>query len=117
MGLTPLMLWLTCLMVVRNQRILTAWDARQHDNARRTAASRRPAPANAAAPASPHSPPDPRNQHQQPRATAPKPVPATTARCPEPCRTVHPIGWTSRKGEVIAPTEEELLHRNSRTKP
>ena len=38
MGLAPLMLWLTCLLAVRNQRILTAWDARQEDNARRAAA-------------------------------------------------------------------------------
>jgi len=38
MGLAPLMLWLTCLLAVRNQRILTAWDARQADNARRAAA-------------------------------------------------------------------------------
>jgi hypothetical protein len=37
-GLTPLTLWLTCLLAVRNQRILTAWDIRQHDNARRAAA-------------------------------------------------------------------------------
>ena len=32
------MLWLACLMAVRNQRILTAWTARQDDNARRAAA-------------------------------------------------------------------------------
>ncbi len=38
MGLTPVMLWLACLLAVRNQRILTAWDARQNDNARRAAA-------------------------------------------------------------------------------
>jgi hypothetical protein len=38
MGLTPIMLWLTCLLAVRNQRILTAWDARQEDNTRRAAA-------------------------------------------------------------------------------
>jgi hypothetical protein len=38
MGLTPAMLWLACLLVIRNQRILTAWDTRQHDNARRAAA-------------------------------------------------------------------------------
>jgi hypothetical protein len=37
-GLTPLMLWLACLLTVRNQRILTAWNARQEDNARRAAA-------------------------------------------------------------------------------
>jgi hypothetical protein len=36
-GLTPLMLALTCLIAVRNQRILTAWQNRQHDNARRAA--------------------------------------------------------------------------------
>jgi len=41
-GLTPLMLWLTCLLAVRNQRILTAWDARQHGNARRAAAGLTP---------------------------------------------------------------------------
>ena len=38
MGLTPLTLWLACLLAVRNQRILTAWDARQADDARRAAA-------------------------------------------------------------------------------
>jgi hypothetical protein len=38
MGLTPLMLWLACLLAVRNQRILTAWDTRQAGNARRAAA-------------------------------------------------------------------------------
>jgi len=38
MGLTPVTLWLTCLLAVRNQRILTAWDTRQADNARRAAA-------------------------------------------------------------------------------
>jgi len=38
MGLAPLMLWLTCLLAVRNQRILDAWTARQDDNARRAAA-------------------------------------------------------------------------------
>jgi hypothetical protein len=38
MGLAPLTLWLACLLVVRNQRILDAWAARQDDNARRAAA-------------------------------------------------------------------------------
>jgi hypothetical protein len=36
-GLAPLMLFTACLLVVRNQRILTAWNARQEDNARRAA--------------------------------------------------------------------------------
>ncbi len=37
MGLTPLMLFTVTLLIVRNQRILTAWDARQEENARRAA--------------------------------------------------------------------------------
>jgi hypothetical protein len=37
-GLTPLYLWLACLLTIRNQRIPDAWDARQADNARRAAA-------------------------------------------------------------------------------
>jgi hypothetical protein len=37
-GVTPLALWLACLVAVRNQRILHAWDARQAQNARRAAA-------------------------------------------------------------------------------
>jgi hypothetical protein len=38
MGLAPLALWLAALHAVRNQRILTAWNARQADNQRRAAA-------------------------------------------------------------------------------
>ena len=38
MGLTPLTLFAVTLLVVRNQRILTAWHARQAENARRAAA-------------------------------------------------------------------------------
>jgi len=37
MGLTPLMLFTVTLLAVRNQRILTAWNARQEENARRAA--------------------------------------------------------------------------------
>ena len=37
-GLTPLALWLACLLTVRNQRILNAWARRQADNNKRTAA-------------------------------------------------------------------------------
>ncbi len=37
-GLAPLTLWLACLLTIRNQRILDAWQARQADNARRAAA-------------------------------------------------------------------------------
>ena len=65
MGLAPLMLWLTCLLVIRNQRILTAWDARQDDNARRTAAGlpENPAPA----------PQDPRQPGHRSAAITPAP--------------------------------------------
>jgi hypothetical protein len=38
MGLAPLMLFTTTMLIVRNQRILTAWNARQAENARRAAA-------------------------------------------------------------------------------
>jgi hypothetical protein len=38
MGLTPLALWIACLLAVRNQRILNAFDARQAGDARRAAA-------------------------------------------------------------------------------
>jgi hypothetical protein len=37
-GVTPLMLWIACLLAARNQRILHAWHARQADNDRRAAA-------------------------------------------------------------------------------
>jgi hypothetical protein len=59
-GLTPLMLSLACLTAVRNQRIRTAWDKRQQDDAR----------------PSPHRPSRPR----QPRATAPANVTSTASR-------------------------------------
>jgi hypothetical protein len=38
MGLAPLMLAVTCLLVVRNQRILASWNARQEESQRRAAA-------------------------------------------------------------------------------
>ena len=38
MGLTPLMLFTTTLLIVRNQRILAAWNTRQEENQHRAAA-------------------------------------------------------------------------------
>jgi hypothetical protein len=38
MGLTPLMLFITTLLIVRNQRILAAWNTRQEQTQRRAAA-------------------------------------------------------------------------------
>jgi hypothetical protein len=53
MGLAPPTLAVTCLLVIRNQRILTAWNARQEENARR------------APPENPQTPPqDPRQPHR-----------------------------------------------------
>jgi hypothetical protein len=37
MGLTPLILFTTTLLIARNQRILAAWNTRQQENARRAA--------------------------------------------------------------------------------
>ena len=37
MGLAPLMLFTTTLLIARNQRILHAWNTRQQDNQRRAA--------------------------------------------------------------------------------
>jgi hypothetical protein len=37
MGLAPRLLFTACLAITRNQRITTAWDRRQEDNARRAA--------------------------------------------------------------------------------
>jgi len=37
-GLTPILLFTACLLIVRNQRITAAWNARQDDSARRAAA-------------------------------------------------------------------------------
>jgi hypothetical protein len=41
-GLAPLTLHITCLLIARNQRILTAWNARQAENLRRTAKGQPP---------------------------------------------------------------------------
>jgi len=72
MGLAPLMLFVTTLLVVRNQRILTSWNARQEEN------QRRPAPEN------PHTAPhDPRRPRRQTPLT---PTATTTSRA----RHQHP---------------------------
>jgi hypothetical protein len=42
MGLVPLTLWAACLLTVRNQRILAAWQHRQADNASRAARGQPP---------------------------------------------------------------------------
>ena len=89
-GLAPLTLWIACLLAARNQRILTAWDAGQQDDARRAAAGlpsrtrkrRRTSLAQlaaglaittgtASAVAAPNSRSKPARQHRGPRALTP----------------------------------------------
>jgi hypothetical protein len=66
-----------------------------------------------------HPPENPQACCTQQTLTVPPEVTAKTAQkhdypsaacgVPRAFRTVHPLGWTIWKGEVIAPTEEELL--------
>ena len=87
MGLAPLMLWLACLMAVRNQRILTAWTARQDDNTRRAAAGATPDAAAGTVRPSPTWPPRARHHRPLPGATctltSPTPGPHASRPCPE----------------------------------
>jgi len=81
-GLTPLYLWLACLLTVRNQRILDAHSARQAGNARRAAAGLPPETRSAAARPSPASPPARPNKARQAHAAAHPPnlTPSTATR-------------------------------------
>jgi len=73
MGLTPLMLFTTALLITRNQRVLTAWN---------TPASRKPAPRRQRPPSKNPAPPPqgPRRAHRHQPALTPPASPATTAR-------------------------------------
>jgi hypothetical protein len=76
MGLTPLMLFITTLLIARNQRTLAAWNTRQEDNQRRAAAG--------LPPKTPQTPPqDPRRPRRRatltPTATTTSPAPVTTS--------------------------------------
>ena len=69
MGLAPLMLFTATLLVVRNQRILTAWNTRQEENQQRAAGACPRRPANAAA--RPSLPLPHRRNPPRPRARVP----------------------------------------------
>ena len=140
MGLTPLMLFTVTLLIVRNQRILAAWDARQADNAR---ASRRRAPAenpaNGAARRSPCSPlphgrpsPGARHTREQHPPRAPRQRPDTArrrrqhARKPPRAHRKPPRGHEPRTGPAaaapaqhacrnVSPKCENRPHRNVKT--
>ena len=76
MGLAPLMLFTTTLLIVRNQRILAAWNARQQDT---PAPRRRRAP-----PENPQTAPqDPRRARRRAALT----TPSTTTTSPAPITT------------------------------
>ena len=68
MGLAPLMLFTTMLLIIRNQRILAAWNTRQQDN-----------PA-----APPRAPPKTRKRRRRPLSASPpdRPDPRTSPRLP-----------------------------------
>ncbi len=106
-GLAPLMLWLACLLAVRNQRILTAWDARQHDNARRAAAGLRPGPAAGAARPSPTWPPQaPRHDTAAEPRTLTRSPQLRHARPADPAPNSPPGTPQSRKPPTAATSTE-----------
>ena len=85
-GLTPLTLWIACLLAVRNQRILAAWHARQADNA----APRRRRPAAPHPQTAPHQPrPARQPRHNHPAPQAPSPHAAPAANPPAPPARAH----------------------------
>ena len=100
MGLTPITLWLTCLLTVRNQRILTAWDARQADDARRAAAACPRKPGAGAARPSPASPPQHRHN---PGATHPAAVTGTPQITQTTARRTQPAARNSHGGQATSP--------------
>jgi len=106
MGLTPLMLFTTTLLIVRNQRILHAWNARQEENQRRAAAG--------GSPENPQTPPqDPRRPrrrttltpHHHDREPAPHHPRDTTARRQHARRQHQPSSSTAR-----APEHADTMH-------
>jgi hypothetical protein len=70
------MLFVTTLIIVRNQRILHAWNTRQEETQRRAAAGLPPKTANGAARPSPASPP---GHPDHATATTTSPAPVTTS--------------------------------------
>ena len=137
MGLTPLMLFTTTLLVVRNQRILTAWDARQAENQRRAAAGlpprtrrrRRKTLTVLAAPhgrpsrrARPHAANSTRHEHQaapghrtRPAAACPETAPGTQ----EPTRRTRTAHRHRQRlhprSRNVRPKRENRPHRNVKT--
>ena len=100
MGLAPLMLWLACLIAVRNQRILTAWD-RPPGRQRPPRRGRPPAPDPPPAPQDPRQP----RRHRSTAITPSAPGPATGHRhaqnTPANARRSGPAAPASRISQAI----------------
>ena len=127
MGLAPLMLFTATLLAVRNQRILTAWNARQEENQRRAARGlppktrkrRRKALAMTAAAAGPAltaAPPAPPSPPRTPPGATPCREHAQTARKgasgalpASPARTNH------HPDRNVRPKRETRPHANVKT--
>src|SRR5262249_3583983 len=118
-GLTPLTLWIACLLTVRNQHILTTFQARQDHNARPAPPGLPPPaapppppprPPHHSAPPPPPPPPPPRHTHApQPRAAATQPIITTTA-APAPC----PRNRHKRQPRARRPRPRAHKHRRTR---
>ena len=95
MGLAPLTLFTTALLVTRNQRILHAWNARQEETQRRAAAGLPPRTRRRRARPSQSSPPRRHNPAPHPAArrnthgTRPKAPAAAMPACPRTSRADH----------------------------
>ncbi len=93
MGLTPIMLWLACMLAVRNQRIIAAYTARQAATRSEPQPGCRPKPTAGAAKPSPASPPPRHNQAQPPRKRS------HTALLPPPAPSQQPSVASARLNE------------------
>ena len=119
MGLAPLMLFTTTLLVVRNQRILAAWNARQEENQRRAAAGLPPKTRKRrrkTLAASPPGRPDHRSRERQP-PNPPSPPTTTAAACPETrqhCTESHHTNRNARN--TLVPATRPSRAQNVRPK-
>ena len=131
MGLAPLMLFTTALLIVRNQRILQAWNARQDDNHHRAAKGlppptrrrRRTTLTTLAATSRPkHRPPraaaartTPRHEEQDPLPQSPATHPAGTLTVSSPLRPATPAECQTPMRRSPKPKREQGPHENVKT--
>ena len=101
-GLTELMLWLACLMVVRNQRTLAAREKRQEHHTRAAARSRTAASSPALHPARHNQAAPARASRQQPLTPASSARPSATLSTPA---HTHKPGNNPRQPQAPTPAE------------